>query len=518
MDRDWRQGVELLKSGNLPDALRVLRDASRANPESFDSHFYLGIAEAKAGKLSQSRESFQKALSLQRDHAPTYFNLGLAFEKEGRLREAMAHYQQALRYAPGHVPAREAVARLTPRSAVEIAPRPGSTSTPPDEAERVLCKLCGMQTREGDACEWCHQPLEAVQPHLLLSPDSRPGVPPAAASEPPRVPAHASVPSGTSDPTATMGLPVLRGQVMQQYHRSTGFFDSLSRGWLFIQSAYSLAFQKKVLLLPVLYGGIASFIYSAAILAVALLTWHAAGRPTGDALKQWSEMNRALLSILSVAILFGSMSIGYFFMGMTVNMIDAYLKGREPNVRVAWRDAMKNIGAICALAVVGTLVELVLSAIKRRSREAGGLGGMVTAGIASAIETAWTVLSFLLMPVIIIEDTTLRNALARVRDIHRRNLLQIGVGEVGLRIVVSVIGMLFVLALFGLGRLLLPAGVPGIAFFAVIGVTGLAIINLLNAFARASYYTCLYLWAVEVEHAPVASRALVPQPLAAALA
>jgi len=82
MDRDWRQGVELLKSGNLPDALRVLRDASRANPESFDSHFYLGIAEAKAGKLSQSRESFQKALSLQRDHAPTYFNLGLAFEKE----------------------------------------------------------------------------------------------------------------------------------------------------------------------------------------------------------------------------------------------------------------------------------------------------------------------------------------------------------------------------------------------------------------------------------------------------
>jgi len=517
MERDWRRGWELLKSGEAEAACRVLQEAATANPESFEAHFYLGTAEAMLGHFAQARASFQRALSLKRDHAPSYFNLGLIFEKEGRLREAMAHYQQALRYSPGHVPARQAVARLAPHPRVEIPPPP--PTPPPPEAGLVVCKLCGMETRQGDACEWCHKPLQPVPPRAEQPSEQLQETYSAAVqTAQPELP----IPSqrsrrGVPDPTATMGLPVVRGRLLPEYRHSTGFWDSLSRGWVFIRNAYALAFEKKFLLLPILLGGMVNLAYSAFFLAIAFMSWQAAGKPTGDALDQWGKDHRVLLLLLSIMLLFGSLLIGYFFMGMTVSMVDAYLKGREPNVRVAWQDALKNFGAICALAVVGTLVELIVSALRRQRRDSGLAEGAVLGALAAAIEAAWTVLSFLLLPVIMIEDTTLGNALARVRDIHRRNLLPIAVGEVGLRIVNALMGTIFVFLLFGLGAVLFPYGIVGIAFFVVITVVGIAVLNLINAFARATYYTCLYLWAVELEHAPVPSRALVPAPLAAAL-
>lgn len=405
---------------------------------------------------------------------------------------------------------------------------------PPPRAERTgLCPKCGQALAEFeypqfagirlDGCPgckgvWCDAgELSAIGDRI---------VPPAAATADGGA-AASYAPSRISqtrpqphDPTSTSGLPIVRGVTMSHHGDAYGggFFAGLHRGWRFLSAAYALAFQEKSLLSPMLVGLALGLVLNGAVFGILYSWWSATGGPAAPSFGAWVESHPFGLFFFSVTWLLCSQVLGYFTMGMTVSMIDAYLKGRTPTPGVAFQDALKNIGGIVALAVVDTLVTLVVSALKGKRRNRGlKITGAIFSAIGSAIEAAWTVLSFLLLPVIIVEDVGLGTALSRVRSIHDGNLLQIGVGEVGIRAVAGVIGFAFLLLMLPLALVLLPMEGFGVVLFVVLLILGVTILGVINSFAKAAYYTSLYLWAAERERTADPSQILVPAVLASAL-
>jgi hypothetical protein len=282
-----------------------------------------------------------------------------------------------------------------------------------------------------------------------------------------------------------------------------GFFDKIAKGWGFIKEAFSMAKQNRDLLKPSVYSVVVGILYWigwAAVVIAADVDFESDGG-----------------KILGAIATFGSFLIFYFFMGMTVNMIDVHIKGGQPSLRDAYVDARQNFIAILALALISTLVELFAKAVRRQGRSEGGGAAIVLSIIASIIESVWTVVSFLLLPAIIIEDASIGQALKRVRDISKGNYMLIGIGEVGVRMVTNLIGLLVWILLFGV--LYFSFSVVGGTAGTVLGIgVGGTILCLFIAFAsylRMAYYTCLYVWAAEVKDK--GPNAQAPLPLARVL-
>lgn len=275
-----------------------------------------------------------------------------------------------------------------------------------------------------------------------------------------------------------------------------GFIESFKKGWSFMKAAFAMAGQNKRLLLPSLYMVLLTIAYFVAWV-VALIAMD----------PQWSDGMWATIGAIAT---FGSFLIFYFFCGMTVNMIDVHLKGGQPSLKEGAKDAGKNFIAILFLALISTIIEM----FARAARNNDSIVGKIIAGIVEAI---WTIVAFLLLPAIIIEDASFGQAMKRVRQLHKGNLLLIGIGEVGVRFVTNVIAFIWYLLIVGLLYVFFGAFSvnTAIVMSLLVGGSLFAIFAAFNIYLRMAYYTCLYLWACEVEKA--GQQAKAPGPLGVAL-
>jgi hypothetical protein len=275
-----------------------------------------------------------------------------------------------------------------------------------------------------------------------------------------------------------------------------GFIESWKKGWSFIGAAFAMARENRKLLAPSLYQVLVSIVYWVAwIAALVAIQPH------------WSNGTWAVVGGIAT---FGSFLIFYFFCGMTVNMIDVHLKGGKPSVGDGARDAGKNFVAIVFLALVSTVIEM----FARAARDNDSIIGKIVAGIVEAI---WTTLAFLLLPAIIIEDAGFGAAMKRVRSLHKGNMLLIGIGEVGVRGLTGLIGFVWMLLIVGVvyGAFSIFSGWTALTISVVIGGTMLSLYAAFSTYIRMAYYTCLYLWAADVEKQ--GNEAPAPLPLAIAL-
>jgi Zn-finger nucleic acid-binding protein len=340
----------------------------------------------------------------------------------------------------------------------------------------------------------------------------------------PAIDASAALARNRADPTATAGLPLVRGQPAGSLSEGN-WLDRILRALRFLGNSFSLALEQPALLYPLLAGALFNI-----VLCFASVSWvlrkmqdgasaEAAMRVAQANVGRWLQGNYGLLiGGLVLTLVLGHL-INNVIMGMTVSMIDAWLKGLKVSASTAFRDVLKNLFAIIGLAVIGAIVDIVVSLL-RGSGDRRSIGGAVlnsiTRAIAAAIEAAWTVLHFLLLPVIMIEDTGLGNALERVRRIHSSSLLPIAVGEVGLKAVQGLATLALTALVMAFGWLAWPFD-PDTAVRLAFGVIACAIlIGVPMSFARGAYYTCLYLWAAEREQK--GEKACAPTPLATALA
>jgi hypothetical protein len=301
--------------------------------------------------------------------------------------------------------------------------------------------------------------------------------------------------------------------------------QSFSRGWSFLQQAWSMAFKDKDLIKPSIYalivGSIVSIIGAIPIIITAVLF--------GDS----GRIGQLLLAVMGAILVFVNFVVSYVFSGMTVYLIYEYLTTGNGRMDTAWSVVRRDFFDLVTLAAVSTVVNVIKNAARRNRNRRGmaGIAATVLSSAAGLLEVLWTEVSFLILPAMVIEDMNLADSAKRVAQIVKDNLLLVGISTVGVRAVTGLLG--FLLALVGL---ILGFGI-GYAMIAILGTTTIGLIlgiglglmifllstmvaSVISSYTTTAYHTCLYLWARNVEVAQTAGqpiRVSAPAPLAAVL-
>ena len=362
------------------------------------------------------------------------------------------------------------------------------------DREGLTCPQCGEKVfRSDDQCLNCGARLDEGR---LAGSQATP-----AAQADAEAPPQAPEPSGVD---YDIGTAAQRGWDPGQIGGGGGFLGSLSRSWAFLRESVTMAFRDKDLMLPAFFAILANLV----LLGLLALILHLTGNLEPLLSESEHEIGPVGWVILIVMAFVGYV-VTFFFTGMTVHLVDVHLKGKDAQLGSAFRDSLKNIGGILMLSVITLVVSLLTGAL--RGRDSSGL----RRAAANAAERAWTVASYLLLPIIILEDISFIDATSRGTRLHGQNLIQIVVGELGLLIamrIISFVTMLiavgFVVGFYLLSPALLVVGI-------VIGALLLLLTMAFAAYVRTAFYTCLYLWAAAMETA--GDRVPAPAPLQPAI-
>ncbi|MFT4988908.1 MAG: hypothetical protein ACI88C_002372 [Acidimicrobiales bacterium] len=255
--------------------------------------------------------------------------------------------------------------------------------------------------------------------------------------------------------------------------------DLMKQSWAVLKQ------DRELIWLPVISAIVAGIVAAAILIPVALTQdWDAISENGESASQQVSGGTIVAMAALALALAF----ISVFFRAALVSGAHERMIGGDPTVRSAIAGAFERLPKLFSWAVITTIVGSILRAIEQRS----GLLGRI---VISIVGMAWAVTTFLVIPVIIIENsgavTSTKRSVELFRHTWGENLsAQVGFGLLGFLAFLPVIGLVLLGAAIGtlLGFVLIALGV----------VAGIVLITVLSALG-AVFQTALYHYAVGTE-------------------
>ncbi len=238
--------------------------------------------------------------------------------------------------------------------------------------------------------------------------------------------------------------------------------------------------DRELLWLPVM-----SMVASLILLAVlAIPSFAMLDSGTVDPVTGEQAFNPAI-AVLGIIGLMGLSIIAVFFNGALVAGAYERMSGGDPTVSSSVSKASRHIGGLVPWAIATATVGLILQAIRER---AGFLGNIVTS-IAGA---AWELVTFLVVPAIIIDD------LGAVDGVKRSgSLLKQTWGEnIAARVGFGLLGFAAALPLIVVVGLFVASGVTVmIVLGVIIAVVGIVLLSAVLTSLNAIFQTALYLYA-----------------------
>jgi len=231
--------------------------------------------------------------------------------------------------------------------------------------------------------------------------------------------------------------------------------------------------DKELLVLPIL-SLVATLIVAASFLAPILMTGN------GTDIEDPGTVGYVLMFIAYVALAF----ITIFFNAALVHAANERLDGGDPTVGSALRGAAARVHRILPWALVSATVSIILRAIEERA----GVFGRIVSGIAGI---AWSLVTFLVVPVLVIEDIGVIDAVKRSGALFKRTWGENMAAQIGF----GLLGFVAVLPAFLVGAVAVSAG--GTIAFAGIVIAVLwvlAVVMVLSAL-NGIFQTALYRYA-----------------------
>ncbi len=224
--------------------------------------------------------------------------------------------------------------------------------------------------------------------------------------------------------------------------------------------------DKELLALPVM-SGVATIAIGATFLAPLLAT-----AEEGDP----GTVGYVVLFVAYLVLAF----VTIFFNSALVWAADERLRGGDPTLRTALSGAAGHLPAILGWAAVSATVSIVLRAIEDRL---GGVGAVIS-GLAGM---AWSVVTFLVIPVLVIERLGVRAAIKRSAELFRRTwgenvAAQVGFGLLGFLAILPAIAVVVGGIAIGVPPLLVIA--VGALWVALVVV----VLSALNGIFQAALY------------------------------
>jgi hypothetical protein len=180
-----------------------------------------------------------------------------------------------------------------------------------------------------------------------------------------------------------------------------------------------------------------------------------------------------------------------YFLGALVAGADERLRGGTSSVSQGLRVANARLHRLLPWALVTATVTMVLQAIEERFGFVGRL-------VASLVGLAWNLVTFLTVPILIIEDLGVGAALTRSKDLFKKTWGENVIGQAGLGIV-GFVAALPAVFLFVIGAGL---GTAGLVVFGAIGVVWLIVSTTVVAALSGIYRTALYHFAASGQVPP----------------
>jgi hypothetical protein len=256
--------------------------------------------------------------------------------------------------------------------------------------------------------------------------------------------------------------------------------------------------DRELILLP-FFSFIATLAVGATFVLPILATSHSSGADGGQS---FGPVQYILGFVGYVVLAY----ITIFFNAALVSAADERMRGGDPTLGSALRGAASRAGQILPWAIVSATVSLILRSLQER----GGIVARIAAGFAGM---AWSLVTFLVLPVLVIEGLTVGKAIRRSSQLFKGTwgeqvIANAGIGLVGLAAVIAGLPVLLLVAT-GIGVL----KVIGIAAFAA----WVALVLCVTTALTGIFQTALYHYAandmppaafatVELEHAFVPKR------------
>jgi hypothetical protein len=220
--------------------------------------------------------------------------------------------------------------------------------------------------------------------------------------------------------------------------------------------------------------------------AVALALWVTVGTTTNAAGNTEYSANAATIVIAIVGYVGAAYVQTYFLAGLVASSNEV-LHGRSTTVGEGMKIASSRAGRLLPWAIVTATVSWIIQSLEQR---AGLLGRLVL----SLLGAAWSVLTFLTVPIIVFEDLGPVNALKRSGTLLKQTWGENVFAQLGLGIVM-IVPVLVALLIGGLGIASGTAlvAVPLVAVAVLIVVIASVIVSSLGGI----YRTALYRYAVD---------------------
>jgi len=171
------------------------------------------------------------------------------------------------------------------------------------------------------------------------------------------------------------------------------------------------------------------------------------------------------------------------------------LRGEDPTVADGFRIARERMGTIIGYAAISATVGMILQAIR------GDEDNFVGQIVAAIIGTAWNLITFLVIPVLVVENVGPIEAIKRSGSLLKRTWGENVVASFGMGII-QLLAMLAVGAVVGLPMYLIASAI-GSTFVTVIAVAivviALAAVALFFSALNGIFQAALYNYATEGE-------------------
>jgi Family of unknown function (DUF6159) len=252
--------------------------------------------------------------------------------------------------------------------------------------------------------------------------------------------------------------------------------SKIKRGWALTKKSWGLLNEHRGLIRFPLYGGIATTLLAIVFLGPGLF------------LLDKGTLGGAIpLLVIGVYVL---SVVGFYFSVALAAAADMIFRGEEATVAAGLAVAHSRFSQICGWAAISTAISVAMAALENQ----GGIAGQIAARF---VGLAWSLVTFLAVPVIAIEGTGPVETLKRSASIFRQRWGQQITGNIAIGAAVFLIGVLPAAILIVAGvALWSSASVLG-ALLVVIGALLLAIAMLISRALSGIFGVALYHYALE---------------------
>jgi hypothetical protein len=252
----------------------------------------------------------------------------------------------------------------------------------------------------------------------------------------------------------------------------------IRRGWALTKKSWGLLNEHRELIRFPLYGAVAT-----TLLAIVTLG-------PGLYLLDQDELAGAIpLIVIGVYVL---SVVGFYFSVGLAACADMIFRGQDATVSDGLAVARARFSQICGWAAVSTAISLLMGLLENQ----GGIGGQIAARLVGA---AWSLVTFLAVPVIAIEGTGPLQTLKRSASMFRERWGQQITGNIAIGAAIFLIGVLPAAALIVAGVLLWSSASFAGALLVVIGALVLAIAMLISRALSGIFGVALYRYALDGE-------------------